>query len=89
MSNVIFVSRLRKHVGCKVAVTALGPAERDGDVEAERHTFLFYGTVQVYTRAQVGLWIEIARKVATWPHTVGLIATLTDTLQTCGRGAML
>src|SRR5580704_4201664 len=35
--NVILVSRLREHVGGEVAVAALGPAKRDGNVEAEGH----------------------------------------------------
>ncbi len=38
--NVIFVSRFREHVGREVAVAALGPAEGDGNVEAERHTLV-------------------------------------------------
>ena len=40
--NVIFVCRPREDVGGEVTVAALGPAERDRDVEAEGHVLLYF-----------------------------------------------
>src|SRR6266851_2522443 len=40
--NVIFVGGLREYVGGEVAVAALGPAEGDGDVEAEGHVVVYF-----------------------------------------------
>ena len=49
--DIIFVCRLRKHVRGEVAITALGPAERDRNVKAEGHSIFILWHARVWTVA--------------------------------------